>query len=203
MRRWNYGWGYIMLFSWYVVSWAVAAQEPPSPTHIVQDLMQAIRSIKTSENGTLSATAMAQNTAAIERANSILDIPSVSQRILGRHWKQRTPTEQREFTALLTELFTSVAYPKSAEFFGDLDVKVQDERITGQRAVVATTVSDPKEGLISVDYQLQQHENTWRVRDIILDEVSLTRNLRSQCQKIITEHSYDELLRRMREKLNE
>ena len=203
MRRWNYEWGYIMLFSWCVVSGAVAAQEPPSPTHIVQDLMQAIRSIKTSENGTLSATAMAQNTAAIERANSILDIPSVSKRILGRHWKQRTPTEQREFTALLTELFTSVAYPKSAEFFGDLDVKVQDERITGQRALVATTVSDPKEGLISVDYQLQQHENTWRVRDIILDEVSLTRNLRSQCQKIITEHSYDELLRRMREKLNE
>jgi phospholipid transport system substrate-binding protein len=192
-----------MLFSWCVVGWAVAAQEPPSPTHIVQNLMQAIRSIKTSENGTLSAPAMAQNTAATKLANSILDIPNVSQRILGRHWKQRTPTEQREFTALLTELFTSVAYPKSAEFFGDLDVKVQDERITGQRAVVATTVSDPKEGLISVDYQLQQHENMWRVRDIILDEVSLTRNLRSQCQKIITEHSYDELLRRMRDKLNE
>lgn len=192
-----------MLFSWCVVGWAVAAQEPPSPTHIVQNLMQAIRSIKTSESEALSATARAQNTAATKLANSILDIPSVSQRILGRHWKQLAPTEQREFTALLTELFTSVAYPKSAEFFGDLDVKVQDERITGQRAVVATTVSDPKEGLISVDYQLQQHENTWRVRDIILDEVSLTRNLRSQCQKIIAEHSYDELLRRMRDKLNE
>lgn len=203
MRQWHYGWCYMMLFSWCVVGWAVAAQEPPSPTHIVQDLMQAIRSIKTSESEALSATARAQNTAAIKLANSILDIPNVSQRILGRHWKQLTPTEQQEFTALLTELFTSVAYPKSAEFFSDLDVKVQEERIAGQRAVVATTVSDPKEGLISVDYQLQQHENTWRVRDIILDDVSLTRNLRSQCQKIITEHSYDELLRRMREKLSE
>jgi phospholipid transport system substrate-binding protein len=185
------------------VGWAVAAQEPPSPTHIVQDLMQAIRSIKTSENAALNATDRAQHTAAIKLANAILDIPGVSQRILGRHWKQRTSTEQREFTALLTDLFTSVAYPKSAEFFSDLDVKVDDERITGKRAVVATTVSDPKEGLISVNYQLQQHENTWRVQDIILDDVSLTRNLRSQCQKIITEHSYDELLRRMREKLNE
>lgn len=192
-----------MLLSWCVVSWAVAAQEPPSPTHIVQDLMQAIRSIKTSENEPLSPTAMAQNTAAITLANSILDIPDVSQRILGRHWKQRTPTEQQEFTAILTELFTSVAYPKSAEFFSDLDVQVHDERVTGKRAVVTTTVSDPKEGLISVDYQLQQRENTWRVRDIILDDVSLTRNLRSQCQKIITEHSYDELLRRMRDKLSE
>jgi phospholipid transport system substrate-binding protein len=185
------------------VGWAVAAQEPPSPTHIVQDLMQAIRSIKTSENAALSATDRAQHTAAIKLANAILDIPGVSQRILGRHWKQRTSTEQREFTALLTDLFTSVAYPKSAEFFSDLDVKVDDERITGKRAVVATTVSDPKEGLISVAYQLQRHEDTWRVHDIILDDVSLTRNLRSQCQKIITEHSYDELLRRMRDKLSE
>jgi phospholipid transport system substrate-binding protein len=186
-----------------MAGWAVAAQEPPSPTLIVQDLMQAIRSIKSSENGALSAADRAQNTVATKRANSILDIPGVSQRILGRHWKQRTPTEQREFTALLTDLFTNVAYPKSAEFFSDLDVKVHDERITGKQAVVTTTVSDPKEGLISVDYELQQHENTWLVRDIILDDVSLTRNLRSQCQKIITEHSYAELLRRMRDKLSE
>jgi hypothetical protein len=49
----------------------------------------------------------------------------------------------------------------------------------------------------------QRSSNTWLVRDIILDDVSLTRNLRSQCQKIITEHSYAELLRRMRDKLSE
>ena len=188
----------IVMFSWLITGWALAS-DPPSPTHTVKNLVQAISSIKASE----TATTVTHNTAATTKANSILDIPSVSQRILGRHWKQRTPTEQQEFTTLLTQLFTQVAYPKSAEFFSDLTVDIHEEQITGERALVTTTVSDPKEGLISVDYKLQRHESAWRVRDIVLDDVSLTRNLRSQCQKIITEHSYPELVRRMRDKLNE
>ena len=96
-----------------------------------------------------------------------------------------------------------VAYPKSAEFFRDLDISVIDARATGKRAVVRTTVSDPKEGLISVDYRLRQQDSSWRVRDIVLDDVSLTLNLRSQCNLIITKHSYGELLLRMRKKLTE
>ncbi|MDH3603802.1 MAG: hypothetical protein OEU26_29690, partial [Candidatus Tectomicrobia bacterium] len=66
MQIWNYGWCYILLFSWCIVGWAGAAQEPPSPSHIVQDLMQAIRSIKTSENEALTAADKAQNTAATQ-----------------------------------------------------------------------------------------------------------------------------------------
>ena len=127
----------------------------------------------------------------------------VSQRVLGRYWKERTPEEQKAFIDLLTELFINVAYPRSAEFFADLQIDVTDERIKGDEAEVKTTVSDPKEGLISVDYRLQQHNGAWHVRDIILDDVSLVRNLRSQIQQVIAEHSYDELLRRMRDKLNE
>jgi len=43
----------------------------------------------------------------------------------------------------------------------------------------------------------------WRVQDILLDDVSLAGNLQSQFNKIITENSYADLLRRMRDKLNE
>ncbi len=192
----------VMLFLWYTTGGGVAAASE-SPTHVVNNLVQAIGSMKAVENGALPPNAMTQNAAAAETANAILDIPQVSQRVLGRYWKQRTPREQQEFATLLTDLFVHVAYPKSAEFFNDLEVQVTGERITGERAVVKTTVSDPKEGLISVDYRLQQHNGTWRIRDIVLDDVSLARNLRSQCHKIITEHSYDELLRRMRDKLAE
>jgi phospholipid transport system substrate-binding protein len=68
---------------------------------------------------------------------------------------------------------------------------------------VKTTVKHPKEGLVSVDYRLSQDGGVWRVQDILLDDVSLAANLQSQFNKIITENSYAELLRRMREKLNE
>ena len=108
-----------------------------------------------------------------------------------------------EFIELLEQLFTKVAYPKSAEFFHGLEINFAKETITGQRATVKTTVRHPKEGSVSVDYRLAQEGGVWRVQDILLDDVSLAANLQSQFNKIITENSYAELLRRMRDKLNE
>ena len=179
------------------------AAESESPMQLVQRLVQAIISIKPSKNASLSATDQAANTATAKEANAILDIPAVAQHTLGKHWQARTPAEQREFIALLEQLFTKVAYPKSAEFFHGLEINFAKETITGQRATVKTTVRHPKEGLVSVDYRLAQEGGVWRVQDILLDDVSLAANLQSQFNKIITENSYAELLRRMRDKLNE
>jgi len=170
---------------------------------LVQRLVQTIIRIKPTSNGKLAAAEQAANAAAAKEANTILDIPAVAQRTLGKHWQARTPAEQQEFIALLEQLFTKVAYPKSAEFFHGLEVNFAKENIAGQRATVKTTVKHPKEGLVSVDYRLVQEAGVWHVQDILLDDVSLATNLQSQFNKIITENSYAELLRRMRDKLNE
>ncbi len=199
--RYRLGIGLAIITCW-VAGWALSAAAD-SPTHLVRDLVQMISSFKHTDNGALSAAAEAHNSAVAKQANAMLDLSSVSRQVLGRYWKKRTPEEQKDFTELLTELLVRVAYPKSATFFSDFDIQIIDERVNGQRAVVSTTVSDPKEGLISVDYKLRKQNDTWQIRDIILDDVSLARNLRSQCLNIIAEHSYDELLRRMRDKLKE
>lgn len=173
------------------------------PTGQVQRLMQAIRTMKAADNGSLAPVYNAQRKTAVQQANAVLDIPGVGQRALGKHWQVRTEAERAEFIALLEELFIKVAYPKTATFFTDYKIDVLDERINGARAMVRTTVHDPKEGEIAVDYQLIQHNGDWRVRDILLDDVSLVINLRSQFNKIISTDSYDELLRRIREKIAE
>jgi len=177
--------------------------ESEAPMQLVQRIVQAIVRVKPTNNSTLSAADQAANAAAAKEANAILDIPAVAQHTLGKHWQARTPAEQREFIALLEQLFTKVAYPKSAEFFHSLEINFAKETITGQRATVKTTVKHPKEGLVSVDYRLVQEGGLWHVQDILLDDVSLVTNLQSQFNKIITENSYAELLRRMRDKLNE
>jgi len=169
---------------------------------LVQRLVQAI--IRTTPtHSALSATEQAANAAWAKEANTILDIPAVAQRTLGKHWQARTPAEQQAFIVLLEQLFTKVAYPKSAEFFHGLEITFAQENITGQRATVKTTVKHPKEGLVAVDYRLVQASSVWRVQDILLDDVSLAAHLQSQFNKIITENSYAELLRRMHDKLNE
>src|SRR2546423_1819472 len=179
------------------------AAESESPTQLVQRLVKAITSKNQRKNVSLSATDQAANTAMAKEANAILDIPAVAQRTLGKHWQARSPAEQQEFIALLEQLFTKVAYPKSAEFFHSLEVNFAKENIAGQRATVKTTVRHPKEGVVSVDYRLVQEGSVWRVQDIFLVDVNLAANLQSQFNKIITENSYAEVLRRLREQLNE
>ena len=199
--RCRLGLGFVIIACW-VSGWTVS-EAADSPIHLVRNLVQTISSFKPTEGGVISEADRTHNNTAAEQANAMLDLTSVSRQVLGRYWKKRTPAEQKNFTELLTELFVRVAYPKSATFFSDFEVQITKEQVNGQRAVVHTTVSDPKEGLISVDYKLKKQNDTWQIRDIILDDVSLARNLRSQCQKIIAEHSYDELLRRIRDKLQE
>ena len=202
-NRWS-ALGYILIcvLLGNIIGAYVAAESEP-PMQLAQRLVRAIISIKPSKDGPLSTTDQATNATAAKEANTILDIPAVAQRTLGKHWQTRTPAEQQEFIALLEQLFTKVAYPKSAEFFHGLEVNFAKENIAGQRATVKTTVKHPKEGLVSVDYRLVQEGGVWHVQDILLDDVSLATNLQSQFNKIITENSYAELLRRMRDKLNE
>src|SRR5215471_16279057 len=202
-NRWS-ALGYILIcvLLGNIIGAYVAAESEP-PMQLAQRLVRAIISIKPSKDGPLSTADQATNTTAAKEANAILDIPAVAQRTLGKHWQARTPAEQQEFIALLEQLFTKVAYPKSAEFFHGLEVSFAKENITGQRATVKTTVKHPKEGLVAVDYRLVQEGGVWHVQDILLDDVSLATNLQSQFNKIITENSYAELLRRMRDKLNE
>lgn len=199
--RWVLGCGWLCcLLLCGGVSFGLAA-EVNNPTAVVHRLVAAISGAQAASQGTLAGGGHDNGVVTPSVTQVIFDIPGVSQRTLGKHWKERSPAERQEFITLFEQLLSRVAFPKSAAFFHALDLTISDERIDGQKAVVKTTVRHPTEGNISIDYRLVQQDETWRVRDILLDDVSLATNLRSQFNQIITKHSYPELLRRMREKL--
>ena len=134
-------------------------------------------------------------------ALALIDLDGVGALTLGKYWQERNTAEREAFIQLLAQLLTRIAFPQSASFFQQLPMTVTDERINGQNAVVATTMHHPKEGDITIDYHLIQRDASWLIRDVHLDGVSLTRNLRAQAHQIIAQHSYEELLNRMRQKL--
>jgi len=57
------------------------------------------------------------------------------------------------------------------------------------------------EGLIEIDYKLQKINGKWLIYDVILDEVSLVSNLKTQFHKIIKDESFNELINRMQKRL--
>ena len=185
------------------VGWAAEGSVTQgSPTTVVKRLLESVRSYK-KDSSELSAQGKAANSQAQKVAEETLAVKELAQRVLGSEWTKLKANEQKEFTQLLTTLFQKVAYPKSAEFFGDLQIEFRNEKITGAEAVVETMVSHPKEGQIDISYQLRQINNKWMIEDVLLDGVSLLTNVRSQIQQVIAKESYQGLMKRMREKLTE
>lgn len=180
----------------------VTAQDT-NPRATVERLIEAVRSYKEGSNGSLSASEAANNVKAAKMANSSLAIKEVSRKSLGPQWEKLTDAQRGDFVALVTDLFEKVAYPKSSTFFGDLTIDFKDEKVNGEKAVVRTNVRHPKEGLVAIDYKLERGTGGWVIYDIVLDEVSLATDLRSQIQKVLREESYARLLERMRKKLTE
>lgn len=167
---------------------------PPKET--VQVLLDSVRALAASPE-------KAPDPAVIQRISSLMDIEGVSRECLGAHWAKLGPKEQRAFVGLFQEVLEKVAYPKSATFFKDTKVEIGEVVEQSPRVRVVTTVSHPKEGTVEVEYELGLVEGRWLIRDVVLDGVSLVQDLRAQMQKIMKEKSYEELKRKLREKVKE
>ncbi len=126
------------------------------------------------------------------------DYAEMSKRSLAAHWTPLTDAERGEFVELFKS-FLSDRYAEKIEGYGGQQVSYLSERIEGTFAEVRTELRSSKVA-IPMDYRLFLNAGRWHAYDIIVDGVSLVKNYRSQFEKIIRADSYQELLKRLRER---
>jgi phospholipid transport system substrate-binding protein len=191
-----------------VITWSLAcsAQASVTPSTVVTELYSTVKQMKKEEpdkNIILTAADVKRNTELGQRVDRLLDIEGISAYALWQHWNSRGAQDRRNFVSTFTEVLEKVAYVNTSKFLQDLEVSVHKEKVVSDKAMVYTSIVHEKEGRVDIDFKLHQAGDSWVVEDVFLDGVSLARNLRTQCQKIIRENSFQELLARMRKKINE
>ncbi len=129
---------------------------------------------------------------------SHFDYTEMSKRALAAHWAPLTAGERAEFVELFKS-FLSDRYAEKIEGYSGQQVFYLSERIEGNYAEVRTELRSSKVE-IPMDYRLHIKDGTWHAYDLIVDGVSLVKNYRSQFEKIIRTSSYQELVRRLRER---
>jgi phospholipid transport system substrate-binding protein len=129
---------------------------------------------------------------------SHFDYTEMSKRALATHWVPLTTGERAEFVELFKS-FLSDRYAEKIEGYSGEQISYLSERIEGNYAEVRTELRSSKVE-IPMDYRLFSKEGRWHAYDIIVDGVSLVKNYRSQFEKIIRTSSYQELVRRLRER---
>ena len=184
-----------------LVTSASADSNSKPPKSAIKKLLGEIKQIVNKDS--LSDVEKAENKKHSDIALSVLKVPEISQKALGKYWSKHSEEQQKQFQTLLGNLFVHVAFPSSAKFFTNLNIVYGKTKSKKDMMVVPLTVVHEKEGEVDIDFSLKQTEAGWQVVDVILDGVSMRNNLRSQFYKILKKNDFKELVRRMNKKLKE
>ena len=131
--------------------------------------------------------------------NSRFDFAEIAKRSLGSHWQGCTPEEQGEFVKLFTDLLEDFYLNKIEAYVGEKFVYLRETENGGFSEVATKTV--PRKGQeFDINYRLHSANGDWKVYDMIIENVSLVNNYRSQFNRILTTASFDELLKGLQER---
>jgi phospholipid transport system substrate-binding protein len=128
------------------------------------------------------------------------DWEEFSRRTLAKHWKKRTAKEKREFVPLFGTLIERTYMDKVEDYSGE-KVRYEKERVKGKYGLVKAKVVTNDKREIDVDYRLKYKRNDWYVYDVTVVGVSLVKSYRVQFNDIIMQSSYEELVKRLKDKL--
>jgi phospholipid transport system substrate-binding protein len=184
-----------------LVTSASADSNSKPPKSAIKKLLGEIKQIVNKDS--LSDVEKEENKKHSDIALSVLNVPEISQKALGKYWSKHSEEQQKQFQTLLENLFVHVAFPSSAKFFTNLNIVYGKTKSKKDMVLVPLTVVHEKEGEVDIDFSLKQSEAGWQVVDVILDGVSMRNNLRSQFYKILKKNDFKELVRRMNKKLKE
>lgn len=130
------------------------------------------------------------------------DFEEMSKRTLALHWQKRTPDERKEFVPLFSDLLER-SYINKIEAYTDEKIVYGEETVEKEYCVVKTKIITKRSVEIPIEYRLLKKSSRWMVYDVVIEGVSLVNNYRNQFNNIIRTKSYDELVKRLKNKQEE
>jgi phospholipid transport system substrate-binding protein len=125
------------------------------------------------------------------------DFAEMARRSLGTRWSTLAGKEAEFVTAFVQ--FAEGSYMSALSSYRGEKMIYGRERIDTDFAEVETQVIGRGEPA-PITYKLHLVGTEWKVYDVIIDQISLVSNFRSQFGRILQTASIDELMRRLRNK---
>jgi len=183
--------GVLLVAFWLLVPAAFASTTP-------------MEAIKETAGGVLSALrdpALKNNRdARQERIKTLLrarfDFEEMAKRALGPNWGKQSPADQQQFVTYFTELLMNTYMDRLDDYQGE-KITYVGERKDNDTATVNTKLQDKKGNEYSVNYRLLRSADDWKVFDVIIEDVSLVNNYRSQFTRLLSKGNFSELLQKL------
>jgi len=127
------------------------------------------------------------------------DFREMAKRSLGPHWGRRSAEEQREFVQIFAALLGR-SYAQNLEYYTSQTVLYTREIADANYAQVDTQIVTENRADVSINYKLHSVDHEWKVYDLVIEDISVVNNYRSQFARVIARSSFAELVRVMKDK---
>ena len=130
--------------------------------------------------------------------NNFLDTDQMGRDALGPHWDAFTPAQRAEFLVLFGRLLERT-YVQKLLLFENPSFKYLGETPANGETRVDTSIVTPRDDF-AVIYLLRPAGDRWLATSIQVENVSITANLGSQLDRLLSKSSVDDVLELMRRK---
>ena len=126
------------------------------------------------------------------------DFSEMTKRSLGQHWTSLNPAEQKQFVDAFTQ-WQLISFGRIVRSSGGHEVQFNRELQDGNDASVETKVIRRYSDDLPIDYWLHNVNGQWKVFNMVIDHVDITKNVNAQFERVVAKSSLQELLQRVKD----
>jgi len=161
----------------------------------VADTIKEVKTIVLNNNGKLSEVELDKKIEAVLLPK--FDFEQMSKSSLGAGWKKATPAQQSEFIKLFTSLLSHSYLEKIRKNIEKSEVKFHPTTVKEDRVIVHCNVVSDGQNL-SIDYRIYFKENAYKVYDVMVENIGLVSNYRSEFAGLLDKGDFEALLNKLR-----
>ena len=130
----------------------------------------------------------------------MFDEMEFSRRTLTRNWNKFTPEQRREFVDLFEQVLEKTYLDRILEYSNEKIVFYKETMIGEDKAEIQSKViASSKE--VPIYYRTILKNGKWKVYDVVVENVSLVQNYRTQFNEILAGGTPEQLLETLRKKV--
>ena len=139
-----------------------------------------------------------RNEKIVGELNEIMDFQLAAYLSLGKHWKKISKTQKKEFVETFQQYINNYIVEK-IDLYTNQKIDIGDSKIVKKgRAELEIGILSGGETL-QVNFKLRKNKKKeWRVYDVDIEGVSLITTFRSQFSGVLKNNSFEELLEKLK-----
>jgi phospholipid transport system substrate-binding protein len=132
----------------------------------------------------------------------MFDDVELSRRTLARNWNTLNTPQRQEFVLLFRQVLEKSYVDKILSYTDEKIAFDKESMLSGNQSEVPTRIVTSSK-TIPISYRMIMKDSVWKVYDVVIENVSLVQNYRTQFNDILAKNTPEQLLETLRKKVKE